>query len=471
MKLLHNILYRMNTPLFYGVLICVIAAATGRAFQQSQTLPEKALSTPRPAVPVQPLYTIQGTETQTLVTSELIKKSGASDIRTGIVFQEGTGRPDDTKVSRWNEYLIQVDAKKYSKAIKGSKMRGRSGYLPTEVHNQLKGVNIYNTNTGEKFSISFDKPINDPTAEYWGGHVAGDGYYFGAGGEFGLKINYKINLPPERGATITKLAQTLSGTIQKHGNYHYIFSCYEGCSFGYIDLNTLSIIRNPRISSINEYDLAQKERSIGFDHLGRILMVQRDTSHVNMNDPITEGYFPLIEIGSIEPTTGVYSTVVSANQLPEEVFGYTRIGETDHILLVGKNIYAYNMSTQSLLNLKTEDSIRKKLERHVSEKKPFRFYNAQKGTEMLIMCAYNNGWESDDGYIVDLKNRTFYENYSDGVGACEDMGPRPNHIKELGLDEKFYAQATFEEHLPITIIDTDVKKNQIPEGFKILNEQ
>ena len=397
----------------------------------------------------QALYTVEGPETQTLKLQEIIKNTSKRPQKTGIHIYPSF---INNTVSRMGDYLIQTEYRVYPSDIQSS-MKRSDGIR--KMHSELRGVNIYNITTGEKYSLSFEKPIVNENAEYWSGQVVDDKYYyFGPGTELSSSSEYRIQFPPSKTTRIEKLPTQLSGQIETHGNYHYLAQCYEGCFYRYVDLEGQK--KAAFNFSLNEYEIGQTERAIGFDLEGEPLFIKRNVR--NYKDGISDKTeYSLLELGVKNPISVEYRKLIGETDLPEKISSYVALTDTNSVLLFGKNAYLYNLNDRTLLKLQT----------NVNLNYSSSFVYAKTNSNVIAVCEYGNT-TSPGIYIVDIKNSKFYPTDNNEY-SCGDKTFQ-NPLDALGLNKELFDTVEIEETFPSHAVYTDTRRDQIPEGFHIINE-
>lgn len=279
---------------------------------------------------------------------EIVDTSKSPQYPTGLkIYEKDLPSP----IVRWNNLLLGLNIEHYVNKSSGGFLDSRATEHYT-LQKQIRSIRVYNTDTGESYDISLEKPIY---GEVWyeTSQVLDNTYFFGVGGAFGASLGYKLDLPPSRTSRITKLTTSLGNDIKKVGNTYISSSCYEGCTYSLF--NPVSFTTTPlqRMNDAsNGYMNDRKEEFIGIDSQGRMIVNVRIIPKDNSN---SQQHFDTEELVAV-PLNNEKTTIplLKANELPEKIQSYIMIDGIDKILMRGANkIYIYNLATNKLNEIQT----------------------------------------------------------------------------------------------------------------------
>lgn len=247
---------------------------------------------------------------------------------------------------KWNNYLIGMNIEKYMQKTEYKNSPGAR----YDISANFRNVIVYNIDTGETYDIPLADPEWGQDLWYATSQLVGDSYFFGVGGPYGASLQYKLDLPPKRNLTIKKLDKPVGDKIEKIGNIYLSSSCYEGCAYSLLDINTLTTKELKRLdeSKYPEYGEEKKEKFVGIDSNGRMILLDESREYI-VASPLKDESLTL--------------KIKKISELPEKMLSYLMIDGIDKILMIGESkAYILNLETQKIVEIINEGKIKKDIE-------------------------------------------------------------------------------------------------------------
>lgn len=447
------------SPVTYCLVCFLILALLVKGVRSENALQQiNASRTPKPTLQVysSTKHTVQANETIDIVTNDIVRTSDKGDYKTGLVSHSDTYYQYSEKGSdivKYGDYLLQVDMTRYPTELVGDWGTDRSDFYQKNIKAQTLGVNVYNVNSGEKFTIRFEKPVNIDGLEYAGGSIVDDTYYFGFGGELGTKLKYKVALPPTTSTKIVELSSPLGRWLHKQGNYHYTADCYEGCFYKLFYPDTQKTTTLKRLNDTNRF--SSTERLEGFDANGNYILKLGDIS----KSPDTQEKFETRSIVLVDPSTEhEIETLLTTDSFKEKAFSYYSLANSQTAIVFGANIYLYNVNLRSLFEAESDDVTRKIL---LNNNYIQFFPNSNLPEHTYCVHIYSN--QNPGNYYLTVTGNKV--SVKESQYSCEY--DNQNIITSLNMGDK-HKIVESKHSYPVLVTQRNTPENDIPEGFTIV---
>lgn len=285
---------------------------------------------------------------------EIVDKSQTPPFSTGLILSSRYLYQSNfhyaPNLIRWKSYLIGLNIKTFVDKIPESTMNNK----PTEsthLYNKIDSIRVFNLDSREIFDIPLEKPI---IVSSWGDVVSQlfeNKYYFGASSNEGFGLfDYKLDLPPSKTSKIIKLDNSVGNKIEKIGNTYLSSACYEGCSYYLFNPVSSTTTKLTRMTNASySYDEQRKEKFIGIDSQGRMIIEVRD---VGLSETSMIAIVPLTNENLTIP-------LLKKDDLPTKIIDFSMVKGIDKILMLGETkTYIYDINQSNFIEVQIDQKFK-----------------------------------------------------------------------------------------------------------------
>lgn len=459
MKLIITLINKMKkisiSPVIYCVVCFLILGLLVKGVRSENTLQQiNASRTPKPTQRVysSTRYTVQATQTRDVVSQDIVRVSDNGDLKTGLVSHSSAYEQFSEKgsdIARYGDYLLQVDMIHYPSEVVGEWGMNQQDFYSKDSIGKTRGVNVFNTKTKEKFTVPFETLVDIDNMQFAGGSIVDDMYYFGFGNDFGIRLEYKIQLPPTQSSKIVKLNHSIGRWLHKIGNYYYTASCYEGCLYSLFDPQTQKGSGLDRLNATNSLS-PHREYFEGFDINGNYILKIGKTA---------DEKFETESVVLIDPTTEKeITTLLSADSFPSKEINYFSLPNSQTAIVTSSDLYIYNLNTHILTRAEADDETRQTL-----------LHETNLGFEQILdspsgtYCMWKYRTQKRYAFVLSGNKVTL----TAPEVACDGTHSTPTTFADLNLGEE-YKIVESKHPYPVVVTQKNTPEDDIPEGFKII---